>query len=363
MTTTRLLAAFFIGVFFISTSFAHAQQSLLTPEQNAWLDTHKRTIVVQPQESDPPYVFAGSGTVKQVKGFSVEYIDAVAKKLNIKVVFGDPAPLDQLLASARERNDGVILSLTPTTEREQYLYFTDSYYDTPAVIAVRKDFSSSKKILSLDDFSGKKVAIGNAYAVQEYVQANYPEVKIVSVQDDQAGLQKLLLGDVDAVVMDFGTLSYYTSNDVLSYIKIIGRTGFEYKHSIAIPKSSPELVLILNKGLKDISDAEKQVITNKWLEISVAESQASSDTHAESSTSSLIIWLIFAGFIIFIAATIVIVILLRKRVSSTAARKKIPLAVQTELDELRIARETLQEDMAQIATLEKTIEEKISEGE
>lgn len=354
---SRFFAGTFLGIILFFTHGVFAQQALLTPEQNAWLDKNKRTIIVHPQESDPPYVFTGSGSAKEVKGFSVEYIQAIAKKLNIKIVFAEPQSLDQILAGARERNDGIILSVTPTAEREQYLYFTDSYYDTPAVIAVRKDFSSNKKVVSLTDFIGKKVGIANAYAAQSYVQANYPGVNLISVTDDQTALQKLLLGDVDAVVMDFGSLSYYTSNDVLSYIRVVGRTGFEYKHSIAVPKTSPELVLILNTGLKSLSDAERQVITNKWLEIILADP---SDTNSADTTSThtLTVWLVFVGFIIFIIATIIIVLLLRRRSVSTGT-KPLHDITQHQLEELRAAQETLKEDMEQVALLEKSIEEHI----
>ena len=367
MTTfSRLYTALCLGVILFFTSTVFADQVLLSPEQNAWLDQHKRTIVVQPQESNPPYVFSGSGTAKEIKGFSVEYLQAIAKKLNITIKFTDPAPLDQVFGSARERAGGIILSVTPTAEREQYLYFTDSYYETSAVVAVRKDFKSTKTVGTLADFSDKKVAVGNGYAVQGYIKANYPNVNIISVPDDQTGLQKLLLGDVDAVVMDFGSLSYYTTNDVLSYVKVFGRTGFEYKHSIAVPKSSPELVLILNQGLKSISDAERQVIVNKWLQITIPES-IDKDRDVQSNTvSTLSLWLIFAGFVIFIIATIVIVLLLRRRgvrYSRTSLHKSREVAseVKDELEELKLAREALKGDMEQIAALEKDIEKKIGD--
>lgn len=365
MTTfSRLLIVLAWGILMILPSRTFADQVLLSPQQNAWLDQQERTIVVHPQESDPPYVFSGSGTNKEIKGFSVEYLQAIAKKLNVTISFTEPEPFDQVLANARERVEGIILSVTPTSEREQYLYFTETYYQTPAVVAVRKDFVSKKSVSTLADFSDKKVAVGNGYAVQGYIKVNYPAIKLISVPDDQTALQKLLLGDVDAVVMDFGSLSYYTSNDVLSYVKVVGRTGFEYKHSIAVPKSSPELVLILNQGLKSISEAEKQVIINKWLQIAISE-PSEGDSLAQSNTiSTLSIWLIFAAFIIFIIATIVIVLLLRRREYQHRSRitrreREVPSEVKEELEELKLARETLKEDMEQIAALEKDIEKKI----
>lgn len=344
-----------------------AEQTLITSEQNTWLNKNNRTILVHPQEVDPPFVFVGSGSQKEIKGFSVDYIQAIAKKLNITIKFSEAQPLNRILANARERDDaGIVLSLTPSLEREQYFYFTDSYYTTPAVIAVRKDFSSKKSVITLEDFSKKKVAVGDKYAVQSFIQANYPDVSLVSVSDDQGGLQKLLLGDVDAVVMDLASLTYYTANDVLSYVKIVGRTGFDYKHSIGVPKSSPELVLILNQGLKNISDSERQVLINKWMGTTADDLGASivGGDPKSSNTNAATPWLIFIAFIVLIAATIIIVLLVQRRNYTTPRflrRRAVLSDVRDEFQELKIAQEALKEDLAQIAELEKDIEDKMGE--
>ncbi|MDQ5930855.1 MAG: hypothetical protein QG674_19 [Patescibacteria group bacterium] len=360
----RQYLACFLGILLLLPSFVFAEQAVISKEQNAWLDNNKRTVLVHPQEFYPPFVFASSGSKREIKGFSVEYFNLIAKKLDIKVSFSEPAPLDQILSGARERNEGVILSLTPTEEREEYLYFTDSYYSTPAVIVARKDFSQNKKVITLSDFENKKIAVGSFYAVHSYIDVNYSKIKPILVPDDQIGLQKLLLGEVDALVMDFASFSYYTANDVLSYVKIIGRTGFDYKHSIAVPKSSPELVLILNEGLKSVSEAERQVLINKWMGSDTVPLISSASDVAPSNPSTLNAWLLFVGFIILIIATIIIVGLLQKRrghVLKHKFMKKHVIAgeVQEELEELKIAREALKEDLEEISELERDIEEKI----
>lgn len=362
----KLILSCFLVVFSLGISVVFAEQTLISKEQNTWLDKNNRTILVHPQEFYPPFVFAGSGTKRDIKGFSVEYLNLVAKKLNIRLTFSEPAPLEQILSGARERNDGIILSITPTEEREQYLYFTDSYYTTPAVIVVRKDFSSNKKVITLSDFLDKRVAIGKFYAVNSYVENNYPKIKPVSVADDQIGLQKLLLGEIDALIMDFSSFSYYTQNDVLSYVKVVGRTGFDYKHSIAIPKSSPELVLILNEGLKNISEAEKQILINKWMGDGMPPLVGSISDIEPPTPNTLNTWLIFIGFVILIVATIIIVVLSQKNKSSRFrfTRKHVMAQeVQEELEELKMARENLKEDMDQISDLEKDIQEKIQKIE
>lgn len=355
-----LYLTLFVSTTLLLLSSTFADRGLLTADQNAWLDKNNRTILVRPQESAPPFVFTGSGVTKEVKGFSVDYLNAIAEKLDLKIKYSESQPLDKILADTKEGEEGVIISLSPTPEREKYLYFTDSYYDAPAVIAVRKDFSSNKSSITLDYFSDKKVAVGDKYAAQSYIQANYPNVDIVSVVDDQAGLQKLLLGSVDAVVIDLASFSYFTSNEVLSYVKVVGRTGFEYRHSIAIPKSSPELALILNAGLKSISETEKQIIINKWMSSSSLDLGATSVN--ESKQNNLIPWLVFIGFVVFIISAIIVIFIVHKRGRRSRYISSDPgeiSSLKSEFEELKMVHEELKEDIAHIDDLEKDIEEKI----
>ncbi len=342
------------------------EPSDLTLAQEAWLNSHQRTISVKPERSNAPFVFVGSGTTKKIKGLATEYLEAIANNIRVKVSYTEPAPLVDILREAKEGNNDVLLSLSPTDELGQYFYFTDSYLTMPAVIVTRKDFKPRRNTVSLNDFNDKKVAIGNRYPVSLYVQTNYPKVMIESVPDDEVGLQKLLLGEVEATVMDLASLSYYTSNDVLSYVKAVGRTGFEYKHSFAVPKSQPELLLILDAGLKNLSDAEKQVIIDKWISVDTIDVNINPSSNKESP-EKLTLWLIFAGFIVLIIATVVTVITVRKSqfraFFNRGAKKETLLEVEEELKELQEAHESLKDEMEHITALEEDIEKKMHKAE
>ncbi len=365
-TKSLALALLFFCTLVVNPIMAGATQTILTKEQNSWLDKNKRTISIHPQDSFPPFVFTGSGSEKEPKGFSVDLIKLVAKNLNIKINFTNPDSLSHILTSAKEGDESLILSIDPTDERENYLYFTNVYYTSPSVIVVRKDFSSKKKLITLSDFDKKKVAIGDRYAVASYVSNIYPEVDIVSVPDSQVSFQKLLLGEVDAAVMDLATFSYYTSNDTLSYVKVAGRLGFDYKHAIAIPKSSPELVLILNEGLDSVTEAEMQVLLNKWISIDLNDLSGSNSRALDGTANqnSVVPWLVFVGFVILVSGTIVLVLILQRRQYTFPRfrRRAIPKDVKKEIEDLRIAQEELNHDLAQISELEKDIESKLSDS-
>lgn len=166
--------------------------------------------------------------------------------------------------------------------------------------------------------------------------------------------------------LDAFPFSYYTSNDTLSYVKVAGRLGFDYKHAIAIPKSSPELVLILNEGLDSVTEAEMQVLLNKWISIDLNDLSGSNSRALDGTANqnSVVPWLVFVGFVILVSGTIVLVLILQRRQYTFPRfrRRAIPKDVQKEIEDLRIAQEELNHDLAQISELEKDIESKLSDS-
>ncbi len=365
-TSLLIIATIFSIAFSGATVYGAGDKSALTGSQETWLNNQQRTLSVRPTKTNAPFVFVGSGTYVKIKGLSAEYLEIIAQKLNTKISYTEPAPLVDILRDTKEGSKDIVLSLSPTDELSKLFYFTDSYLTMPAVIVTRKDYKPKKSTVSLTDFNSQKVAIGSKYPVESYVNFNYPKVIIDSVPDDEVALQKLLLGEVDAAVMDLASLSYYTSNNVLSYVKAVGRTGFEYKHSFAVPKSQPELLLILDIGLKSLSDAEKQVVIEKWISIDAQSDLLASGTPGKEP-QTLSLWLIFFSFIVLIVATVVTVVILRKTqikmLFTRSAKKETMSEVQDELVELQKVHESLKEELEHVTELEKDIEKKMHDVE
>lgn len=243
----------------------HAQTKLLTPEEELWLKSRNNTIVVYPEKNFPPYSYQSSSGRPQ--GLSIDYIELIAEKVGAKVTYLPARPLSQIFddVTSNDKAD-VVTSLTDTKERQAFLYFTDTYISAPAVIVMRKDLYKGT-YLTLDDLTGKKVAIGDSYAVEGFVRGMNSRIVIESVPDDEFALQQVVLGEVDAAIMDITSLSYYLSKQVLSSVVVAGSTGFEYKFAFAVPKNKEILQSILEKGLSQISAGDRAVLTQKWVTI------------------------------------------------------------------------------------------------
>jgi ABC-type amino acid transport substrate-binding protein len=246
--------------------FAQASSDILSPEENLWFEDRSRTIVVQPERNFPPFSYVlKSQTAKSLQGYSIDFIELIAEKIGATIEYKEPRSLDQIMEDVRTGNSSVLVTVAENDERSKYFDFTDTYISVPAVFIVRKDSSVNGSDLSPVDFTGKRVAVGSEYAVESFLKQNYPRIVLEPVSDDEVALQKVLLNDVDAAVLDIASLSHFTSRSVLSSVRIAGTTGFDYELAFAIPKDTPELTDIIQKGLLDVNDVEREALRAKWI--------------------------------------------------------------------------------------------------
>lgn len=335
-------------------SFA-GREDILSKEEILWLSSRNNTIIVYPEKNYPPYSYQNSSGTPQ--GLSIDYIELIAEKIGAKIEYLPARPLSQILDDVRNNKKGdIITSLADTKERGDILYFSDNYITSPAVIVVRKDLDKGKT-LTLNDLTGKKVAIGDEYAVEGFVRTNNPRIVIESVVDDESGLQQVVLGEVDAAIMDITSLSYYLSKQILSSVKVVGNTGFEYKLSFAFPKDREILQSIIDKGLAQVSTNDRQIIRDKWLTLPNEIKLSGSFLETIYNNSNMIILYILICFII-------VILIVRKKRGYIFPSYKIHNRdkveeLKEEIEQLEDASKGLMHELEDVKDLEKEIKEKI----
>lgn len=359
---TKFLSYFFLAFllfFSVVNSFvpnAKADENnILSKEEILWLENRNNTIVVYPEKGFPPFSYQSTSGIPQ--GLSIDYIELIAEKIGAKISYLPARPLSQILEDIKEGKGDVATSLAHTPERENYLYFTDDYISVSTVIVVRKDYNE-KKNLNITDLSGKKVAVGAGYAVSEFLRKNYPRIVLDQVTDDEVALQQVVLGEVDAAVMDIASLSFYMSKQVLNSVKVVGNAGYEYKLAFAVPKDKQILQGILDKGLMQISQSERQIFNDKWIIVPGKELE-SSKTFFSSVDKLFSVY----GLIILLIASLIIIIFFLIRASHRRARffhKAHDISeLKNDLEHLEQANELLSEELQNIQSQEKKIKEKI----
>ena len=338
--------------------YSNGETNILTEEENLWLKSRNNTIVIYPEKNFPPYSY--QNTAGSPQGLSIDYIELIAEKIGAKIQYLPARSRSQVIEDVQQNKKGdVITSISDTKEREEFFYFTDTYMTVPSVIVVRKDLNVGSTV-TLNDLSGKKVAIGKDYAVGDFVHTTNSRIIIESVVDNESGLQQVVLGEVDAAVMDIASLSYYLSKQVLNSVKVVGNTGYESNFSFAVPKDKEILQSILDKGLQQISTRDRQILNDKWISVPHDKNQKSSFVTLIYSNISGVL-----SYVLLSIAVIVIIVLLqrgRSKFTIRHTRKKEALReLENEIADLEDTSKDLMEELQTVKKLESNIQQKIKE--
>ncbi len=238
-----------------------ARQLNLTLQEKHWLDEHPNIRLGIDPAWPPIEMMDAKG---QHQGITADYMKIIGESLGLDISVSPGLNWSQVLEGAKHHEIDLLPALVETEDRREYLNFTESYLDFPFVIFVRE---RAPFIGGLEDLVGKRVAVERGYVTQEYLERDYPQLQLVFVENTQAGLESLSLGQVDAYVGNLAVGSFIINREGLSNIKVAAPTPYDYALSIGVRKDWPELVPILQKVLDSLTPEERTAIRQKWLSI------------------------------------------------------------------------------------------------
>jgi lysine-arginine-ornithine-binding protein len=196
----------------------------------------------------------------EYSGFDIDLVKAVAREMNVRARFINSG-FDGIFPALQNGTfDAVISSVTITDERKASMLFSDPYYDSGQLIAVREE---AQGIATPDDLKGKTVG------VQINTTAQYDLEKRAGVTVNKYNTIDLALLDlqnkrIDAVVSDAPVLKYMIFKSFRG-LKTVGRRFTDEKFGIAVAQGNEDLVREINAALKKIRESgEYDQIHEKW---------------------------------------------------------------------------------------------------
>ncbi len=239
-----------------------APDTLLTAEEQAWVAKHP-VLLFAPEHDFPPFSFVDSQG--QHRGLSADVLELVQAHTGLKfqaVAAGDRANnLDRL-----KRHDvDLLTSLRPTPERERFIAFTSAYVSSPAVVLRRR---GDRRPGDLQKMAGERVAVDRSSAAEAFLRESAPQVQLVEVDAAAQGLRDLVFGEVDACAINLATASYIIERDRLGGLRVAGETGYFSTLTLGYRKDWPMLGRVLEKGLAQISEAERATMIARWIPLS-----------------------------------------------------------------------------------------------
>ena len=216
-------------------------------------------VRVAPEADYGPFVF--STKEGQPQGLSIDFLKLIERKTGLLLAMTSAQSLSINLELARHREVDLITSLRPTPDRATYLTFTSPYILVPAILVIRADNAA----VTLESLAHRPVAVGKGYAVEHYVRERYPNVAWVAVADDAEALRRLRAGMVAAVVADQASVAFVSRRQRWFDLRALGPVGFDYALCFAYRSDWPELGILLQQGLRQITAAERSAVLARWM--------------------------------------------------------------------------------------------------
>lgn len=228
---------------------------------------NKEKITVATSGTYYPFTFLEGG---KLKGFEVDVWNDIGKKLGYDVEFKTASfsGLFGMLESGKV--DTIANQITITPEREDKYYFSNPDVYSGAQIIVKK---GNDKIKSFEDLKGKKVGVdlGSNYEKIVKDKDKNGEIKVLTYQNTDAAFNELLLGRIDAVVIDrISALTAIKEKNL--NLQLAGEPIDNIENAYPFIKNDKGKALSeeVNKALNEMKkDGTLKNISEKWLGMNV----------------------------------------------------------------------------------------------
>ena len=236
--------------------------AFLTDQERQWLKQHP-VIRVHNETDWPPFNYSKN---HQPLGFSIDYMNLLGDKLGIDVNYITGHTWAQFLSLTQNKKLDVMLNIIKTTDREEYLEFTQPYIANPTTIVTRK---GSLDLTSIEDINDKKarMAIPQGFFYQKIIEQRYPDIDLLLVKNQDEALKSVSAGVAEATIGNAVIQKHIINNlslDNLQIGRFIDNPLFNNGLRMGVRKDWTILRDILSKTIDQVSSAEIEYLKEKW---------------------------------------------------------------------------------------------------
>ena len=216
----------------------------------------------------PPYQIHDG---EKLTGVSVDYIKTIFKRYGIKykLVSSNMIPWKEAIEDiVHHKKIDLLLTAKVTEKRKKHMLFTYDYVTPPWVIYTRDDVHD---IASMEDLEGKTLAVQEGFVIIDWLQNNYPGIKLKMVQGANTtakAMREVATSKVDAYIGNLATGSYFVNSLNFHNLKVVAVTPLgDDQNAMAVRNDWPELVSIINKSLLGFSEKYKLDVMSNYYSV------------------------------------------------------------------------------------------------
>jgi len=241
---------------------AHAVE-LTEAEQTYLVQNAPFTFCVDPDWA--PYEVINSEGIHV--GIAADLLRLAAGRAGVALKLVPTQTWEESVAASKEGRCQILSFLNQSPARDAWLIFTDPLFVDRNVIVTREEHPY---IENLSDIAGEILVLPTGTSIEERVRRDFTRLKVVTA-NSEADAFAMVSQKKAAMTMRSMLVAVHTiKEDGWFNLKISGQVpGYENKLRIGVAKDLVMLRDILNKGVREISAAEKDEIANRHVAIRV----------------------------------------------------------------------------------------------
>ncbi|MFK5893360.1 MAG: transporter substrate-binding domain-containing protein [Pseudomonadota bacterium] len=197
-------------------------------------------------------------------GMSADYLKMIKEQLSISLKLMPTSSWTQSLEYIKTKKCDILSLVASTPSREKYINFTSPYIEVPLVIATKPEVPFIANFKKLEN---KKIGISKDYAFKELLNIKYPNLNIISIENRQTGLEKVIDGELFGYIGTLFGIGYMFQNQFVGELKIAGKFDQNIGLSFGIRDDDLNLLSIFEKFVQNIDEEKRRVIFNKHIAI------------------------------------------------------------------------------------------------
>lgn len=204
-------------------------------------------------------------------GIAADLMQLISERLGVTFTYVPVKDWDEAIELSRSGKVLLIPFLNQTPKREKWLIFTEPLFLDPNVFITREEHPFITNAALLTD---KIIAVPSGTSIEEMVRNDFPNLRILNTGNSESEVFKAVAERRADMTLRSLTVSAYTIRKGGWFtLKIAGQASDAYVNRlrIGVQKSEPMLQNILNKGIATITPKEREVITNRHVNITVVK--------------------------------------------------------------------------------------------
>lgn len=246
-----------------SASLPPAPKLELNAEQQKLVDSID-FLTVSNEIDWPPINFAASG---QPYGYAIDVLNYISEMLGIDIRYVNGLSWNELGEMFLSKELDVLQPVFYDENRKLLGTLTDSFLQVPYGVITAKDHPAVSDISQLE---GKTVAIPQGWSLANNLEDNFPDIKIIRVDNVRAMFDAVREGKVDAAIDTAPILNYTAAQFFIDDVVIhqpldFGKAIMPTHLHFMVNKSRPGLTELFNLALEKLGPDYRQALADKWM--------------------------------------------------------------------------------------------------